>query len=79
MQSRCDYAGGVALCKSTRLFLAVSVSGDTQLLQTPLALLEQHNHTNNATIASKGSGGEAPFAFLAAKAVFMNAIFAMVV
>lgn len=69
----------VVLCKSTRLLLAVSVSGDTWPLQTPLALLEQHNHTNNAPIALEGSGGEAPLTFLAAKAVFMDVVFTMVV
>lgn len=51
---------------------------DYTVLQTPLAWLEQHNHTNNAPVTSKGSEGEAPLTFLAAKAVFMDVIFAMV-
>lgn len=44
-----------------------------------LALLEQHKHTNNAPIASRGSGGETLLIFLAAKVVFMGVIFAVVV
>lgn len=70
---------GWGLCKSTRLLLAASAGGDTWLLQLRLALLEQHKHTKNAPIASRGSGGETPLTFLAAKAVFVGVIFAIVV
>lgn len=39
-------------CNSTRVLLAVSARGDTCLLQTRLALLEQSVHTNIAPFTS---------------------------
>lgn len=70
---------GRGLCKSTRLLLAASTGGDTWLLQTRLALLEQCKHTNNTPIASGDSGGETPLTSLAAKAVLVGVIFAVAV
>lgn len=76
MQSRWENAAGLGTVQE---LLAGSAGGDTWLLQTRLALLEKHKHTNNAPITSRDSGGETPLASLAAKAEFMGVIFAIAV